>query len=278
MSDYISGKTIVITGAGGGFGRLVAQKAAARGALVTCGDVNVAAAEETVAGIVAAGGRAQAIAADVRILDDLKRLVEASVREYGSVEVMLNNAGIMPLAFVADHAIAYDAWMRCIDINMKGVVNGMIAAHDVMISQGRGHFVNISSIYGNFPVVGAAIYGATKAAVNFMSEAVRMEARGKIKVTTIKPTGVPSTGLGGSVVNQAAVVGIVGPNVEQFLTMAKGLQEGSLPSDLRDPENISHMPLEPESIADAVLLAIDQPWGVSLSDMTVRASADCFVL
>lgn len=278
MNDYISGKTIVITGAGGGFGRLVAQKAAARGALVTCGDVDVAAVEETVAGIVAAGGRAQAIAADVRILDDLKRLVDASVREYGSVEVMLNNAGIMPLAFVADHAIAYDAWMRCIDINMKGVFNGMIAAHDVMISQGRGHFVNISSIYGNFPVVGAAIYGATKAAVNFMSEAVRMEARGKIKVTTIKPTGVPSTGLGGSVVNQAAVVGIAGPNMEQFMTMAKGLHEGSLPSDLRDPKNISHMPLEPESIADAVLLAIDQPWGVSLSDMTVRASADCFVL
>lgn len=278
MSDYISGKTMVVTGAGGGFGRLVAQKAAARGALVTCGDVNVAAAEETVADIVAAGGRAQAMAADVRILDDLKRLVDASVQKYGSIEVMLNNAGIMPLAFIADHALAYDAWMRCIDINMKGVLNGMIAAHDQMISQGRGHLVNISSIYGNFPVVGAAIYGATKAAVNFMSEAVRMEARGKIKVTTIKPTGVPSTGLGGSVVNQAAAVGIVGANMEQFVTMVKGLQEGSLPSDLRDPENISHVPLEPGSIADAVLLAIDQPWGVSVSDMTVRASADCFVL
>ncbi|WP_251881173.1 SDR family NAD(P)-dependent oxidoreductase [Achromobacter sp. Marseille-Q4954] len=278
MNDYISGKTIVITGAGGGFGRLVAQKAAARGALVTCGDVNAAAAKETVAGIIAAGGRAQALAADVRILDDLKRLVAASVHEYGSIDVMLNNAGIMPLAFVADHALAYDAWMRCIDINMKGVFNGMIAAHDAMMSQGRGHFVNISSIYGNFPVVGAAIYGATKAAVNFMSEAVRMEARGKIKVTTIKPTGVPSTGLGGSVVNHAAAVGIVGNNMEQFTAMIKGLQDGSLPPHSRDPESISHMPLEPESIADAVLLAIDQPWGVSVSDMTVRASADCFVL
>lgn len=145
MNDYISGKTIVITGAGGGFGRLVAQKAAARGALVTCGDVNAAAAKETVAGIIAAGGRAQSLAADVRILDDLKRLVAASVHEYGSIDVMLNNAGIMPLAFVADHALAYDAWMRCIDINMKGVFNGMIAAHDAMMSQGRGHFVNISS-------------------------------------------------------------------------------------------------------------------------------------
>ncbi|CAB3906037.1 MULTISPECIES: SDR family oxidoreductase [Achromobacter] len=278
MSDYISGKTIVITGAGGGFGRQVAQQAAARGALVTCGDIDADAAAETVARITAAGGRAQALAADVRILDDLRGLVGASVQRYGSIDVMLNNAGIMPLAFVADHSRAYDAWMRCIDINMRGVFNGMIAAHDAMIFQGRGHFINISSIYGDFPAVGAAIYGATKAAVNFMSEAVRTEARGKIKVTTISPTGVPNTGLGGSVANHAAAVGRVGNNMEQFMAMVKGLQEGALPPDLRDPESLSHMPVEPDSIADAILLAIDQPWGVSVSDMTVRASADCFVL
>ncbi len=278
MSDYISGKTIVVTGGGGGFGRLVAQKAAARGALVTCADVNLAGAQETVAAIVAAGGKAQAVSADVRVLNDMKRLVGASEQAYGSVEVMLNNAGIMPLAFIADHATAYEAWMRCIDINLKGVLNGMIAAHDPMLAQGRGHIVNISSIYGNFPVIGAAIYGATKAAVNFMSEAVRMETRGKIKVTTIKPTGVPSTGLGGSVVNPAATVGILGPNMGEFVAMAKALQEGAWPAEFRDRESMSHVPLEPESIADAVLLAIDQPWGVAVSDMTVRATGDCFVL
>ncbi|MGS1109353.1 SDR family oxidoreductase [Achromobacter anxifer] len=278
MNDHIFGKTIVITGGGSGFGRLVAQKAAARGALVTCGDINVAAAQETVASIIAAGGKAQALAADVRLLADMKRLVGASVQEYGSVDVMLNNAGIMPLAFVADHATAYDAWMRCIDINMKGVFNGMIAAYDPMISQGRGHFVNISSIYGNFPVIGAAIYGATKAAVNFMSEAVRMEARGKIKVTVIKPTGVPTTGLGGSVVNRAAIAGILGPNVTDYLAVSQSQREGTLQSELRDPDSISHVPLEPEYIADAALQAINQPWGVSVSDVTIRASADYFVL
>lgn len=278
MNDHIFGKTIVITGGGSGFGRLVAQKAAARGALVTCGDINAAAAQETVASIIAAGGKAQALAADVRLLADMKRLVGASVQEYGSVDVMLNNAGIMPLAFVADHATAYDAWMRCIDINMKGVFNGMIAAYDPMISQGRGHFVNISSIYGNFPVIGAAIYGATKAAVNFMSEAVRMEARGKIKVTVIKPTGVPTTGLGGSVVNRAAIAGILGPNVTDYLAVSQSQREGTLQSELRDPDSISHVPLEPEYIADAALQAINQPWGVSVSDVTIRASADYFVL
>ncbi len=93
---------------------------------------------------------------------------------------MINNAGIMPLAFLADHADAAEAWSRCIDINIKGVLNGMIAVHDQMMSQGRGHIVNISSIYGNGPVAGAAVYGATKAAVNTMSEAFRVETQGVI--------------------------------------------------------------------------------------------------
>ncbi len=90
---------------------------------------------------------------------------------------MINNAGIMPLAFFSDHAEAHAAWLRCIDINIKGVLNGQVAAYDTMIEQGRGHIVNVSSIYGNFPVTGAAVYGATKAAVNFLSESLRVEAR-----------------------------------------------------------------------------------------------------
>ena len=81
----------------------------------------------------------------------------------------------MPLAFHADHALAAAAWNRCIDINFKGVMHGIMAAHDPMINQGRGHIVNLSSIYSNFPVVGAGVYGATKAAVNFL---VRLIARG----------------------------------------------------------------------------------------------------
>ena len=85
-----------------------------------------------------------------------------------------------------------------------------------MIAQGRGHIVNLSSIYGNFPVVGAGVYGATKAAVNFLSESLRMESRGKIKVTIVKPTGVPGTGLAGGIVNQAAIVGILGQNMPSY--------------------------------------------------------------
>lgn len=276
MSDHIAGKTIVITGAGGGFGRLVAQKAATRGALVTCGDVDEAGVRETADGIVASGDKAQGLAADVTRLEDLVALVGASVEAFGGVDVMVNNAGIMPLAFFSDHAAAHAAWSRCIDINIKGVLNGMVAAYDPMIAAGRGQIVNISSIYGNFPVVGAAVYGASKAAVNFLSESLRMEARGKIKVTTVKPTGVPGTGLAGAIVNPAAVVGILGHNMPDFMQAMGEMREGA--GSRLDAAEIDYAALAPEHIADAVLHAIDQPWGVSIGEITVRAAGDHYIL
>ncbi len=278
MADHVSGKSIVITGAGGGFGRLVAQKAAARGAKVTLGDINLPAAEEVAAEIRSNGGQAQAVAVDVTQLAQVKALVSAALDAFGRVDVMLNNAGIMPLAFIADHEAAYAAWERCIDINIKGVLNGMVAAHDPMIAQGSGHVINVSSIYGNFPVTGAAVYGASKAAVNFLSESFRVEARGKVKVTIVKPTGVPATGLGGTVVNQAASVGILGQNTPEFMAMVAGMQDGTFPAERLDPENIDYASLAPEHIADAVIHAINQPWGVSLGEITVRAAGDHFIL
>lgn len=278
MADHVSGKSIVITGAGGGFGRLVAQKAAARGAKVTLGDINLPAAEDVAAEIRAAGGQAQAVAVDVTRLAQVKALVGAALDAFGRVDVMLNNAGIMPLAFIADHEAAYAAWERCIDINIKGVLNGMVAAHDPMIAQGSGHVINVSSIYGNFPVTGAAVYGASKAAVNFLSESFRVEARGKVKVTIVKPTGVPATGLGGTVVNQAASVGILGQNTPDFMAMVAGMQDGTFPAERLDPENIDYASLAPEHIADAIIHAIDQPAGVSIGEITVRAAGDHFIL
>lgn len=278
MTDHVSGKAIVITGAGGGFGRLVAQKASARGAKVTCGDIDGAAAEETARAITAAGGTARGLAADVTDLAQVKALVRASVDAHGGVDVMINNAGIMPLAFFSDHEAAHAAWTRCIDINIKGVLNGMVAAYDPMMAAGRGQIVNISSIYGNYPVVGAAVYGASKAAVNTLSESFRMETRGRIKVTTVKPTGVPATGLAGSIVNPAASVGILGYNAGAFQEMVAAMQGGTLPAEKLDPGQMDYQSLAPEHIADAVLHAIDQPWGVSIGEVTVRAAGDHFIL
>jgi len=278
MVDHITGKSIVITGAGSGFGRLVAEMTAARGARVTCGDIDFAAAQATASAITAAGGTAQARAADVTDARQVNALVQAGVDAHGGVDVMVNNAGIMPLAFFSDHAAAHGAWNKCIDINIKGVLNGMVAAYEPMMAAGRGQIINISSIYGNFPVIGAAVYGASKAAVNFLSESFRLETRGKIKVTTVKPTGVPATNLGGSVINPQAVVGILGYNMPAFGEMAEAMGNGSLDPIKLDPTEMDYQSLAPEHIAAAVLHAIDQPWGVSIGEITVRAAGDHFIL
>jgi NADP-dependent 3-hydroxy acid dehydrogenase YdfG len=278
MTNHIDQKTIVITGAGGGFGRLVAQKAAALGGNILCGDIDLAAAEASVTSIVDADGSAIAVGCDVTKIEDMRGLAKTAVERFGGIDVWINNAGIMPLAFFSDHDAALDAWNRCIDINFRGVMNGCVAAYDPMIKQGKGHIINLSSIYGNFPVIGAAVYGATKSAVNFLSESLRVEARGKIKVTIVKPTGVPVTGLSASVINPAAGIGIVAHNMPEFSDMMGQMQDGTFPSERLDPENIDYASLAPVHIADAIIYAMNQPWGVSIGDITVRASGDHFVL
>ena len=276
--NHVSGKVVVVTGAGSGFGRLVCRKTAGLGAKVVCADVNESALKETVAAIEAAGGRAVGRVTDVRRLADMQALAQLAVERYGAIDVMVNNAGIMPLAFFADHARAMEAWERCIDVNIKGVLNGIAAVHDQMIAQGRGHVVNLSSIYSNFPVAGAAVYAASKSAVNFFSEALRVESQGKIKVTNVRPTGVPATGLAGAIVNQAAIVGILGQNAPAYLQQMQAFAAGELPAEYSDAENIEYYALAPEHLADQIVYAIDQPWGVSISDITVRASGDRYVL
>ena len=278
MSEHIRGKVIVITGAGGGFGRLVAQRCAARGARIVAADVDEAGLRETLASIESASGEAIAVPTDVTRLDAMRALAARALAEFGAIDVMVNNAGTMPLALYADHEQAAKAWDRCIDVNFKGVLHGIMAVHDAMIEQGRGHVVNVSSIYGNYPVAGAAVYGATKAAVNVLSESLRQESQGRIKVTTIRPTGVPGTGLGAGVINPAALGGILGRNEASFMqTLGEVLGE-SPPAELTDPESIRYFALSPELLADQIVFAIDQPWGVSISDLTVRAAGDAYLI
>ncbi|MBV1686147.1 SDR family oxidoreductase [Novosphingobium sp. G106] len=276
MGDHIAGKSVIITGAGSGFGKLTAEKLGAEGARLTCLDIDGNAAETTAAAIRAGGGEAQAFVADVTSIDDMRRAAATTITAYGAIDVMVNNAGTMPLAFIADHAAALPAWSRCIDINFKGVMHGSIAVYDQMMAQGRGHIVNLSSIYGNRPSAGAAVYGATKAAVDYFSHALRQEARGRIKVTVIKPTGVMATALMGTVVNQAAGVGIMGHNVASFYE-DYGKLKGDAPGALADPENIGYAFLTPEHIADAIVHTVNQPWGISISDITVRASGEHYI-
>jgi NADP-dependent 3-hydroxy acid dehydrogenase YdfG len=278
MTNHVAGKSIVITGAGGGFGRLVSEKAAALGAKLTCADIDLAAAQSVADAILASGGVAQAVKVDVSRIADMRALAAEAVSAYGAIDVMINNAGTMPLAFFSDHEAALEAWNRCIDVNIRGVMNGIVAVYDQMIAQGRGHVINLSSIYGNFPVTGAAVYGASKAAVNMMSESLRVEARGKIKVTIVKPTGVPATGLSAGIVNPDATIGILGQNAEPFAEMVGQIADGSFPAERLDPANVDYASLAPEHIADAIVHAINQPWGVSVGDITIRAAGDHFIL
>jgi NADP-dependent 3-hydroxy acid dehydrogenase YdfG len=262
MSNHVEGKVVVITGAAGGFGRLVAQKTAALGARVVAADVKQEELKATVESIAEKNGEAHAVIADVTDRSQMASLAAEAILTFGAIDVMVNNAGVMPLAFYADHAKAAEPWDRCIDINLKGVLNGITAVHDQMIEQGRGHVINISSIYGNYPVAGASVYGATKAAVNFLSEALRQE----------------SQGLGEGVINPAALMGILGAGEAKFMENIGAVFGENPPAELTDPNSMGYFALSPDLLADQIVYAMNQPWGVSLGEITVRAAGDGYVI
>ena len=277
MTNHVQGRVIIVTGAGGGFGRQISVIAASRGARIVAGDIDHSALHETIALITESGGDAVGRLTDVRDASQMDALVALGVSQFGRIDVLVNNAGTMPLAFFADHAQAREAWERCIDINFKGVLNGITAVHDQMIGQGRGQVINISSIYGNVATVGAGVYTATKAAVNVLSDTLRAESQGRIKVTNVKPTGVPGTGLGASMINGAGISGILGQNFGEYIDTISAAMSGELPESQTDPDSIGYWAITPEQLAHAVVHVIDQPWGISISDITVRASGDRFL-
>lgn len=276
-ANYVDGKVIVITGAGGGFGRLLADATAAMGAKVLACDVDGDAAAATADAIAAAGGEAIGARADVTVRSDLDAIAHTAIERWGRIDVMVNNAGLMPLAFFSDHAIAAEPWDRAIDVNLKGVLHGICAVYDQMIAQGRGHIVNISSIYGNAGTAGSGVYSATKAAVRVLSESLRVESQGKIKVTVVRPTGVLGTGLSAGVVNPLAVVGLTGQHAERFGERMQRLIGGALHPEETDVDDVRYWAITPDDLIRQVVYAINQPWGVSIGDITVRASGEDYV-
>ena len=277
-TSYLADRVVVVTGAGGGFGRLIVQMAAARGARVVVADIDGDAASAVAADLREEGHAAEAMEVDVRDLTQVRACIDGTVNRFGAVDVLINNAGVMPLAFLADHAEAWEAWDRCIDINLKGTLNGICACFDQMIDQGRGHIVNIASIYANAGTAGSGVYSATKAAVAVLSDSLRVEAQGKIKVTVVRPTGVLGTGLASSVVNPAAAVGITGANQDEYMEKVMAYLGGTLDGPASDVDDPGFWAIEPDTIAREVIHAIDQPWGVVISDVTVRATGENYVI
>ena len=274
QKNYVEGKVIIITGASSGFGLLTAKRAAEMGGKVVLAARKEGARKAAVEEIKAAGGEAAYVLTDVTKKDEVFAMAKFAVDTYGAIDVLVNNAGTMPLAFFSDHEKALDKWEQCIDISIKGTMYGISAVYDQMIKQGRGQVINISSIYANFPVAGAGVYQAAKMGVQYLAESLRSECQGKIKVTTVKPTGFMRTGLSNSVVDQYAFI----PVVKGPMEILTGMEEAPLRPDYHDINSMTYSDPDPQILADNIIYAINQPWGVSIGDITVRMSGDLFAI
>ncbi|HUC61917.1 MAG TPA: SDR family oxidoreductase [Alphaproteobacteria bacterium] len=189
MSTNIQGKIAVITGASSGLGEATARHLAAEGASVVLGARRRERIEALAREIEARGGKALALATDVTRPDEVKRLVDAAVERFGRIDVMINNAGLMPHSPL--ERLKIEDWDRMIDVNIKGVLYGIAAALPHMKRQKSGHFVNVSSVAGHKIRPGIAVYAATKHAVLALSEGLRQEVKPyNIRTTVISPGAV----------------------------------------------------------------------------------------
>ncbi|MFT8472409.1 SDR family oxidoreductase [Acetobacter persici] len=187
-----SGKVALVTGASSGIGAATARKLAAEGLIVGLAARRAERLEALVADIAQAGGRAVALQTDVTDLGSCKAAVQTLLEQFGRLDVLVNNAGVMPLSDVDSLKVA--EWQRMVDVNISGVFNATAAALPQMIAQHSGHIFNMSSIAGRKVFKGLAVYCATKAAITAFSDGLRMEVGPKhaIRVTCIQPGAVKS--------------------------------------------------------------------------------------
>jgi NADP-dependent 3-hydroxy acid dehydrogenase YdfG len=189
MTDNISGKVIVITGASSGMGAAAATYLAAKGASVVLGARRADRIKALAAEIADAGGNANAVVTDVSNRTDVAKLADTAVETYGRIDVLINNAGLMPLSPL--DRLKVDEWDRMIDVNVKGVLYGIAAALPHMKAQKSGHIINVSSVAGHKLFAGSAVYSATKFAVRALSDGLREEmAPHNIRTTIISPGAV----------------------------------------------------------------------------------------
>lgn len=191
MNDKISDKVVVITGASSGLGEATARLLAQQGRTL----VLAARREDRIAKLASelteSGTKVLAVKTDVSNADDVKRLVDQAVEKFGRIDVMLNNAGLMPLSPL--DRLKIDEWDRMIDVNIKGVLYGIAAALPHMQKQKSGHIINVSSVAGHKTNPNSTVYSATKFAVRAISEGLRQEVKPfNIRTTIISPGAVQS--------------------------------------------------------------------------------------
>lgn len=241
MSTNIKGKVIVITGASSGIGLATAKTLSAQGAIVSLGARRIDRLTALVEEVTANGGKALVYQTDVTKKEDLSSLVEATVKAFGKVDVIVNNAGVMPLSLVED--LKYDEWYQMIDVNIKGVLHGVAAVLPYFKAQKSGQIINVSSLAGHIVAPTAAVYSATKAAVLMLTEGLRQEVKPyNIRTTIISP------GLVESELAHTISVAAVKDAIDE-------MRKQSIPAS---------------GIADAIAYVINQPENVDVNEMIVR--------
>ncbi len=239
----ISGKIILITGASSGIGEATARLLAHQGAQVVLGARRVERLQALAGQINEAGGTALFRRLDVTSREDTQAFVDYACQQFGRVDVIINNAGVMPLSRL--DALKLDEWNRMIDVNIRGVLHGIAAGLPLMQRQGGGQFINIASIGAYAVSPTAAVYCATKYAVRAISEGLRQEVGGDIRVTLISP-GVTESELAESITEEGATAAM---------------------ADFR------RVAIPAEAIARAIAYAVEQPADVDVSELVVRPTA-----
>jgi len=241
--NNIQEKVVLITGASSGIGEGCARLLAEKGARVVLGARRVERLEQLVADIRAAGGQAIARRLDVTDAADVQAFADAAMAEYGRIDVLLNNAGVMPLSML--EALKLDEWNRMIDVNIRGVLHGIAAALPVMQKQRAGQIINVASIGAYRVSPTAAVYCATKYAVRAISDGLRQEVGGDIRVTLVSPGVVESE-------------------------LAESISDEGAREAMREFRKVA---ISPSAIARAVAYAIEQPADVDVSELVVRPTA-----
>ena len=242
MSQGIGGKVIAITGASSGIGEATAKALAAQGAKIVIGARRADRLERLAAEIGQAGGTVRHRALDVTDREDVAAFARFAKDAFGRLDVMINNAGVMPLSPLA--ALKVDEWDRMIDVNIKGVLYGIAAALPLMEAQGSGQIINLSSIGGHSVSPTAAVYCATKFAVRAISDGLRQETD-RIRVTVISP-GTTTSELADSISDATA---------REEMRAFRAVQ---IPAD---------------AIAASIVYAVGQPDTVDVSEIIVRPTA-----
>lgn len=263
--NYIKDKVIIVTGASSGFGKYTAMKAAELGGKVVLAARRDNLLKEICDDIRAKGGEASYIKTDLRDQRQVEDMAQFAIDTYGAIDILVNDAGTMPLGYLSQHKFAMQAWEECIDTSIKGTLYATAAVYDQMIKQGHGHVINVSSILGNYGVAGGAVYNLSKASVRIMADSMRVENSGKIKFSVIKPTSVADTGLVSTEVDyNASLAGVYGKLIDAFTGLGTPGRD--------DREDIHCFDFGPEVLADNIIYVMNQPWGVNISEITVRAS------